>query len=754
MALPPLAPMKPHSEHIHGTIERVTFHSADTGFCVLRVKIPDQRDLITVVGNVPCVAAGEYLESSGQWINDRNYGLQFKAETVRTIPPATREGIEKYLASGMVRGIGPHFAKRLVEAFGEQLFHIIENDSQQLQTLSGIGKKRHQQIVAAWSEQKVVRDIMVFLQAQGVGTARAVRIYKTYGDDSIAKVRENPYRLALDIHGIGFKTADTIAQQLGIALDSPLRAQAGVRHVLQELTSDGHCASPRNHLITTTTELLGIPAVVVDQAIDTEIAAGRLVGEVLRDQTCIFLTPLYRAEQGIARHLQRLMHGNTVWAAINLTTALPWVETETGQRLSESQRQALFLAIRHKVLVITGGPGVGKTTLVNSLLRILRAKAPTVDGQSFSVSLCAPTGRAAKRLEESTGLLAKTIHRLLEFNGEINGFKRNADNPLITDLVVVDEASMVDVILMNQLLRAIPDTAGLIIVGDVDQIASVGPGNVLADLIQSQQLPTVHLTEIFRQAATSQIILNAHRVNRGVMPESSARYAASPGVQETSTLYGATPVARDFYFIPARSAAEIVDKLLYVVTERIPARFGFDPIRDIQVLTPMQKGGLGARALNIELQKYLNPHIDGPVLTRFGCTFATGDKIIQTVNNYQKEVFNGDIGTITQIDVEMGTVMVNFDERLIIYEIDELDEVTLAYATSIHKAQGSEFKAVVIVLAMQHWLLLQRNLLYTAITRGKSFVVIIGQAQALGMAVKNNHSVQRLTSLREKLQYS
>jgi len=709
-------------ERLSGSVERVTFHSEESGFCVLRAKVKGERELITVIGSAASITPGEYIECIGIWTNDRTHGLQFKANQLKVVPPTTLEGIEKYLGSGMVKGIGPHFAKVLVKAFKGDVFTVIETEPEKLLTLPGIGKKRMEKVTSAWAEQKFIREIMVFLQSHGIGTGRAVRIYKTYGEESIIKVTENPYRLALDIHGIGFKTADNLAQNLGIARDSLIRAQAGVRHVLQEISGDGHCAAPWDRLIEEASKLLEISDPILEEAIHAEIAEANLIQEDVDGISCLFLTPLHRAEVGTATSVIRLLKGTPPWGTIDNEKAIPWVEGKTGLTLSESQCQAVNLALSSKMVVITGGPGVGKTTLVNSILLIIRAK-------NLNVTLCAPTGRAAKRLTESTGLEAKTIHRLLEFDPKSFGFKRNRENPLETDLVVIDESSMVDIALMNKLLGAIPDRAALMIVGDVDQLPSVGPGAVLGDIIDSGKVPTVRLTEIFRQAASSRIIVNAHRINKGEMPLKAEGTELS-----------------DFYFIPAETPEQIHDILIQAVTKRIPSRFGLHPVRDIQVLTPMNRGGLGARSLNAALQLALNEKGE-PKVTRFGTTFAPGDKVIQTVNNYDKEVFNGDIGQITEIDVEEGLLKVEYDGRAVEYEFGELDEVSLAYATSIHKSQGSEYPAVVIPLAMQHYTLLERNLIYTAVTRGKKLVTIIGQPKALAMAVKNRKSNRRLTKL-------
>jgi exodeoxyribonuclease V alpha subunit len=715
------------TERLSGSVERVTFYSEESGYCVLRVKVRGQRDLVTVVGTVASVAPGEYIECQGWWVNDHQYGRQFKTTHLKVVPPSTLEGIEKYLSSGLIRGIGPHFARKLVAGFGEAVFEVIEQAPERLLKLEGIGPKRQERVVQAWAEQKVVRAIMVFLQSHGVGTARAVRIYKTYGDEAIDRVRENPYQLGIDIHGIGFKTADTLAQRLGIPSDSPMRAQAGVRHVLQELSAEGDCAAERERLIAAAGQLLEIPRPIIDQAIERELEQENLVAERIGGQSSVFLTPLHRAETGVANHLLRLARGVPPWGPIDPSKALPWVEQKTGLILSTSQREAVARAINSKVTVITGGPGVGKTTGVNSILRILAAKG-------VKMLLCAPTGRAAKRLSESTGIPAKTIHRLLEFDPKVFDFKRGSHAPLEVDLVVVDELSMVDVVLMNQLLRAIPQSAALLMVGDVDQLPSVGPGAVLSDIIESGTLLTVKLTEIFRQAERSQIVINAHRINQGKLPR-------PPETQEDPS---------DFYFIAADTPEDVHARLVHVVTERIPKRFGLHPIEDIQVLTPMNRGRLGARALNSELQACLNPQAQ-PRLSRFGWTFAPGDKVIQTANDYHKEVFNGDIGRVARIDIEEGVIYMDFDGRTVEYEFGELDEVALAYAATIHKSQGSEYPAVVIPLATEHYPLLQRNLLYTGVTRGKQLVVIIGQSKALAMAVKNVRSARRMTNLAARL---
>ncbi|MDQ5966870.1 MAG: exodeoxyribonuclease alpha subunit [Cyanobacteriota bacterium erpe_2018_sw_39hr_WHONDRS-SW48-000098_B_bin.30] len=720
----------PPGETLSGAVERVTFHSEDSGFCVLKVKVRGQKDLVTVTGSAASISPGEFVECHGNWLNDKNYGLQFKSFKLAVVQPSTLEGMEKYLGSGMIKGVGPHFAKTLIKAFGDQVFEVIENNPERLTSLPGIGTKRKNQVVESWKEQKAIREIMVFLQSYGVGTSRAVRIYKTYGNDAIALVSANPYRLALDIHGIGFKTADTIALNLGIPRDSLIRAQAGVRHTLQEMSGEGHCACERDNLITAASELLEIPETLAGTALDAEVLAGNLICEQIEGRDLFYLTAMHRAEISASESLYRLSCGLAPWAAVEIDKAIPWVEEQAKITLSESQKVAVELALQNKLLVITGGPGVGKTTLVNSILRIIGAK-------QADILLCAPTGRAAKRLAESTGMTAKTIHRLLEFDPKFGGFKRDQNNQLEADLVVVDEASMIDLVLMHQLLRAIPDKAALLLVGDVDQLPSVGPGAVLSDIINSAAVPVVRLTEIFRQAATSKIIVNAHRVNQGEPP--------LPATKQEEL--------EDFYFISAQNPEDIADKLLQVVCERIPQRFNLDPIRDVQVLTPMHRGNLGSRSLNIELQKRLNK-AGGAQVTKFGWSYGATDKVLQVVNNYDKEVFNGDIGTITSIDTEESELVINFDGREVKYDFNELDEITLAYAASIHKSQGSEYPAVVIPLSMQHFMMLERNLLYTGITRGKKLVVLIGQPKALALAVKNKRSASRVTALSYRVKTS
>jgi exodeoxyribonuclease V alpha subunit len=712
------------SEALAGLVERVTFHNPENGFCVLRVKARGQRDLITVVGHAAMIAAGEFVQISGTWVNDRTHGQQFRASFVKVSPPTTLEGIERYLASGMIRGIGPTYARRLVRAFGEAVFDLIEQQPERLREVSGIGAKRAARIIAGWAEQKVIREIMLFLHANGVGTSRAVRIYKTYGSEAVRVISENPYRLARDIRGIGFRTADQIAAKVGIEKTALVRVRAGISYALADAMNEGHCGLPGEELTALTCKLLEIPEPLIETALTLELEAGDVVADQLEGRHCVFLAGLYRAEQVIAERLRILVSGAPPWPSIDAAKAIPWVERRTGLQLAESQREAVRLALSSKVLVITGGPGVGKTTLVNSILKIVTAK-------QVRVALCAPTGRAAKRLSDSTGLEAKTIHRLLETDPRTGEFRRTEEHPLECDLLVVDEASMVDVLLMRSLLRAVPDEAGLLIVGDVDQLPSVGPGQVLADMIACQLLPVVRLTEVFRQAAGSRVITNAHRINSGQMPELTNDKGPS-----------------DFYFIDAAELEDGIARIIAVVRDRIPKAFGLNPIRDVQVLCPMNRGGLGARSLNIELQKALNPPGEARV-ERFGWTYGAGDKVMQVENDYDREVYNGDLGIVQRIDDEEGELVVLFDGREVSYGFGELDELVLAYATTIHKSQGSEYPAVVIPLMTQHYMMLARNLLYTGVTRGKRLVVLVGQRKALAIAVRA--ACQRPRSLRVHL---
>ena len=713
---------------LSGQVERVTFHNEETGFCILKVKVQGRKEPVAVLGTLPSVSPGEWVTAQGTWERDRDHGIQLKAEKLKTQPPTSLEGIEKYLGSGMIKGIGPVYATKLVKKFGEQVFDIIENQSKRLQEVEGIGRERRQRIKDAWAEQKVVRDIMIFLHAHGLGTNRAVRIYKSYGAEAIEMIRADPYRLARDIHGIGFHSADSVAEKLGLEADSLLRARAAIEHLLDQATAEGHCALPRHDLLEGAARLLEVDESVVSTAFERHLKDERILSEKIAGEELIFLPNLRDAEERIARQLRRLAESPDPEPVIDAEKAIPWVEEKTGRKLSPSQHDALRTALRSRAVVITGGPGVGKTTLVQSLLKILTAK-------KLKCLLAAPTGRAAQRLAEATGLEASTLHRLLEFQPARGGFQRNSSNPLEGDVLVVDEVSMVDVPLMSRLLDALPRKARLILVGDADQLPSVGPGLVLGDIIRSGMIPVVHLREIFRQAGDSRIISGAHSINRGEIPD----------IIEA-------PKDSDFIFVDREDTEECAATLVTLVRDRLPKHLGVDPIDGIQILSPMHRGSLGIRELNTRLQAALNPRSEyRDEYQAFGNLFRNGDKVIQTSNNYDKEVFNGDIGRIRSIDKEERQAVIRFGKRDVIYEFGELDELELAYAITIHKSQGSEFPVVVIPLAMQQYLLLQRNLLYTGVTRGKRMVVLIGQKKALGMAVRNESTRHRHGGLLQRL---
>ena len=714
------------AEVLAGLVERVSFHNAESGFCVLRVKARGYRDLVTIIGHAAAVSAGEWVTASGEWVIDRTYGQQFRARFLRISAPTSMDGIKKYLGSGMIHGIGPVYANALIGAFGEKVFDVIEHAPGRLREVPGIGEVRAGRITDAWAEQKAVREIMVFLHSHGVGTARAVRIYRTYGLDAVQVMTENPYRLARDIRGIGFKTADAIATKLGIEKTAMVRIQAGIGYALIEAMGDGHCGLPLQQIKPFAAELLDVSPDLIELAITRELEAGTIVADTLAGDMCVFLQSLYRAERTIAERFHDIAHGRPPWQTIDVVKALPWAERKTGLSLAASQADAVRCALASKVTVITGGPGVGKTTIVNTILRILAVKG-------VKLLLCAPTGRAARRMSETSGFAAKTIHRLLEVDPRHGGFKRNADNLLNCDLLVVDEASMVDVQLMQALLLAVPDQAAVLIVGDVDQLPSVGPGQVLADIIGSGAIPVTRLSEVFRQAAKSRIITAAHRINRGAIPDLSRPEDSS-----------------DFYFVHVDDPETAAARIIELVHSRIPRRFGFDPVRDIQVLCPMNRGGCGARALNVELQSKLNPAGERTV-ERFGWSFAPGDKVMQIENDYTKEIYNGDIGFIEDVTPDSGSLTANFDGRTVEYGFGELDTLVPAYAATIHKSQGSEYPAVVIPILTQHYAMLQRNLLYTGITRGKELVVLVGQSKALAIAVKNASGRHRFSKLRERL---
>jgi exodeoxyribonuclease V alpha subunit len=718
---------------LQGQIERITYTNEENGYTIAKVKVKGRRDLVTVVGNLMAPTPGEILQMQGEWGNHPKFGEQFRVVHYKSLIPASVAGIEKYLGSGLIKGIGPIMAKRIVKAFGKETLDVIEEEIEKLTEVEGIGKKRVEMIRKAWADQKEIRQVMLFLQSHGVSSGYATKIFKTYGNDAIEVVQENPYRLATDIFGIGFLTADRIAEKLGFARDSELRAEAGILYVLYQLADEGHVYYPLDLLLRKCQKILEVEQEILLRALDTLRAEEKIVLEDLKENKettaghrAVYLAKFHLSETNNAARLKALINAPKAIRPIDPGKALAWVQQQLDITLAAKQVDAVKCALTDKVVVITGGPGTGKTTIINAILKIF-ARA----GVKFL--LTAPTGRAAKRMSEATGHEAKTIHRLLEYSFQKGGFQKDDKTPLKCDLLVVDEASMIDTILMHHLLKAVRPGATLILVGDVNQLPSVGAGAVLQDIIASRAVPVMELNEIFRQARESLIIVNAHKINQGLMP----------------TLKASGHKLADFYFIEQEDPEKVLGIILDLVKDRIPSRFGFDPIDDIQVLTPMHKGVVGAGNLNQELQQALTPGPDS--LTRGGRNFRLHDKVMQIRNNYEKEVFNGDLGRILRIDPESQEMVIDFDGRKVPYDYADLDEVVLAYAISIHKSQGSEYPAVVIPILTQHYVLLQRNLIYTGVTRGRKLVVLVGTRKALAMGIKNDKTKRRYTFLRKRL---
>ena len=723
-------------EKIKGRIERITYSNQETGYTVARVKVQGKTELVTVVGNLISPMPGEVLSMKGEWANHPKYGEQFKVVYYESTVPATITGIRKYLSSGLIKGIGPVMADRIVKKFGMDTLDIIEGQIDRLEEVEGIGKKRIEMISQAWTEQKEIREIMLFLQSNGISSAYASRIYKHYGDRSIAVVRENPYRMAMDIFGIGFITADKIAEQLGFSKESPLRAEAGILFLLNRMADEGHVYYPHELLLEKCQKVLEIESAIVTNALNKLIVSQKVVSETLHDNTgdlnknqkAIYLTQFYLCEKRIAERIKLLAVTPKSVRSGEVEKAVAWVQKELSIQLAANQLEAIRNAVDKKVLILTGGPGTGKTTVINAILKIFN----TMGARCL---LAAPTGRAAKRMSESTGFPAKTLHRLLEFSFQSGGFQKNEEKPLNCQVLIVDEASMIDTVLMYHLMKAVPLTASFILVGDVNQLPSVGPGNVLKDMIASGTLPVTTLTEIFRQAAESLIIVNAHRINQGNFP-------LLPANDNSESI-------SDFYFIRQEDPEKVLKIILDLACKRIPKRFGFDPVDEIQVLTPMHRGTLGASNLNHLLQETLNPK--NSTMIGGARSLKIGDKVMQLRNNYDKKVFNGDMGRIRQIDTESQQILVLYDDRTVAYDFSEIDEITLSYAISVHKSQGSEYPVVIIPVVTQHYILLQRNLIYTAITRAKKLAVLVGTWKALAIGIKNDKTQKRYTLLEERL---
>ncbi len=731
------------TDSLEGTVERITYASED-GYTVLRLKARGHIDLVTVVGHLPQVQPGESLKLSGQWARHAEYGRQFKAERCEQVLPATIEGLKKYLGSGLIKGVGPVTAGRIVKKFGLQTLDVLEEHPEKLREVLGIGAWRAERIATAWEQQKAIKEVMLFLQSHGVNTSLAVKIYKQYGDASISVVKTDPYRLAQDIYGVGFKTADKIARELGLPHDSPARIGAGIAYTLSQLSEDGHVYAPQELLVDEAAQLLEVPVEKVGPEIPRLQAADQVKVETvcyadpkgfenpqglpLREERAVYLTPMYYGEVGAAKRLKTIMDapdsGLRAFQAVEWDKAFVYAEAKSGLQLTEQQQQAVRTALTTKVTVLTGGPGTGKTTSLRAILDLCDAK-------KVSYALCSPTGRAAKRLSEATGRPAKTIHRMLEFSPQ-DGFKRNADNPLPVNLLVVDEVSMLDVLLANNLFKALPPSAHLLLVGDVDQLPSVGAGDVLRDVINSNRAVVIRLEVIFRQAQDSLIITNAHRINQGQFP-----------------LF--TKSAQDFFFFVQEDPDQAAELIVDLVQKRIPHKFGLAP-QEIMVLSPMHRGAVGVGNLNTLLQAALNPPSPQKDERHFGAiTFRAGDRVMQIRNDYDRDVFNGDIGTVTAIDAEEQTLTVSIDGRPVVYDWADNDELVLAYAASVHKAQGAEYPAVVMPLLTQHYMMLQRNLVYTGITRARQLVVIVGSKKALAMAVRNNKIAQRYSGLQARL---
>ncbi len=711
-------------EELFGYVDRITYQNGENGFTVAQIQEPRKNELTCVVGTMPALLPGETVSAKGAWKVNPQHGRQFEVNDYSLDSPADVIGIQKYLASGMVKGIGPAYAERIVKKYGAETLNVIDTSPESLSDIPGIGKKRIERIKECWQEQKSIREVMVFLQNVGVSPAYAQKIFRAYGDRSIEKVKKNPYALSRDIFGIGFKIADSIAQMMGVAKDSPQRIESGIEYVLNEQSGDGHICYPVGEFLPLAKEILEVDLELIQSCLDALQQDDRVVVKPMlfagEQQTFLWLKKMYICERGIAREVERLKRAPSFLRNFDHEKALEWAQKELSIELAKNQIKAVEQALSAKVQIITGGPGTGKSTIINTILTIMQHVTK-------KVCLAAPTGRAAKRMAEITKKEAKTIHSLLKFDFKIGGFKQNRDNPLECDLMIVDEASMIDTYLMYGLLKAIPSEARVIFVGDINQLPSVGPGNVLRDMITSQRIPVTELNEIFRQAEGSAIITNAHRINSGIFPDISNRYDG------------------DFFFVNEEEKEVILEHILNIVTSRIPKKYGYDPFDEVQVLTPMKRGILGTENLNRAIQQVLNNKQGG--FMRGGFHFLEGDKVMQIRNNYKKEVFNGDIGRITFIDQNEQELVITFEGVEVVYKFQELDEIIHAYAISIHKFQGSECPCIVMPIHTCHYKLLHRNLFYTGVTRGKKLVIVAGTKKAVSIAVRNNEVEKRYTGL-------
>lgn len=707
-------------EALTGIVERITYINDVSGFCVIKIRSKGYAELVTVVGSMAWINVGSELELSGQWGFDSRYGRQFIAQSCTESIPATAIGIEKYLGSGLIKGIGPAYAKKIVRRYKEDTVKVIEEDTEKLAEIDGIGSKRVEMIKQAWQAHKEIKNIMLFLQGYDVSAAYGVKIYKNYGNESIKLVRENPYRLADDIWGIGFKTADMIAGKMGYDKDSYVRCRSGILYVLGQASNEGHCFLTREELLKLAGEILATEQEKIEKALESMLVESSLIKS---DEDAYYLPALYFSEMGVAKKIIEVCKAGRQYDCAQIDDIIIQVQQENGIIYDDIQKEAIKKAALSKFMVLTGGPGTGKTTTIQAIIKVF--------GKMWAkVYLAAPTGRAAKRMSEAAGLEAKTIHRLLEYKPPA-GCQKNAENPLDCDVLIIDEASMIDTVLMYNLLKAVPAKTVIILVGDVDQLPSVGPGNVLRDLIDSGIVDVVRLERIFRQAQGSMIIMNAHRINKGQPPLLKSQRQS------------------DFFFIEENETEKIPEIIKNLCTKRLPDYYNADKINDIQVISPMTRGEVGTRRLNEVLQEALNPEIEGVVYG--GIMYKLSDKVMQIKNNYDKNVFNGDIGRITRVDKNTRSLAITYEQNEVEYDLSELDEIMLAYATTVHKSQGSEYKIVVAPLVSQHFMMLQRNLLYTCITRAKSIMVLVGSLKALHIALKNNKVEKRNTLLAKRL---